>query len=503
MSIAQILFSSKSRFYSALKPQLLSTVFLGSSIWSFGLNMPAAQAKNLAYCQRERNAIAQKNQLLISSLGGDKDAKNRYQKLIKSHAKDLQKCRSQTWPPSQGIWLRLYACDIRNGYVEEILDRIVNRGYNQVYIEILGDSQVLLPAADNPTPWPSIVRSRGSQKVDLLAQVIQKGRARGLKVYAWMFSMNFGYGYSLRTDRKQAIARNGKGQKAVITSSEGSQAFVDPYSPQARGDYSKLVRSVLRRKPDGVLFDYIRYPRGAGSNTVASQVRDLWIYGDSAFKALYNRGTNNKGRVLIQRFVSRGYISSRDIRQVDQLYRNEGSPMWHGRNPSANEMRFTPEQRQPSLQWDLWQLSVAHAAQGVLDFLATAMYPVQKQGLKAGAVFFPDANQPIRQVGYDSRLQPWDRFPKNMEWHPMLYAICNNSACLSSQLQRVLKQSTSQTRVSPVLAGIWGKSWNNKPPLEVQMSTLRPFSSKVKSVSHFAFSWQEPKFTRERQSCAR
>jgi hypothetical protein len=493
MLINKVLFGNKHGYYSL--------VLIATTLWQVGWNSSVSHGKTLAYCQRQREAIAQKHQLLNSSLQGNRSARNRYQKLIQSHAQDLQECRSQTWPPSQGIWLRLYACDLRPGYIEEILDRIVNRGYNRVYVEVLGDSQVLLPVADNPTPWLSVVRSPGQEKADLLAQVIRKGRERGLKVYAWMFSMNFGYGYSLRPDRQGAIARNGKGQIAVITSSEGSQAFVDPYNIQAKTDYNKLVRSVLRRRPDGVLFDYIRYPRGEGSNSVVSKVQDLWIYGDAALSALYNRGLNNKGKDLIQRFVSRGYITAGDVRQVDRLYPSEGSPLWQGRNPSPQEMQLPPETRQPVWQWELWQLSVAHAAQGVLDFLATAIYPVQKQGLIAGAVFFPDGNQPVRQTGYDSRLQPWDRFPKNMEWHPMLYAICNSSACISQQLQRVLQQASSETRVSPVLAGAWGKSWNNKPPLETQMASLRQFSPKVKSVSHFAFSWQEPKFTQERQSC--
>jgi hypothetical protein len=484
-----------------LNKQLSIFAILGATICQIGWNVPASQAKTLGYCQQQRDAISQKHELLKDTVDGNRSARTRYQKLLKSHAQDLQKCRSKTWPPSQGIWLRLYACDLRPGYIDEILDRIVNRGYNKVYVEVLGDSQVLLPASDNPTPWPSIVRSPGNEKADLLAQAIQKGRARGLKVYAWMFSMNFGYKYSLRPDRQGAIARNGRGQAAVISSGEGYQAFIDPYNTQAKADYNKLVTSVLRRRPDGVLFDYIRYPRGEGSNSVVSKVQDLWIYGDASRGTLYSRGINNKGRDLIRRFVSRGYITAADVRQVDQLYPSEGSPLWHGRNPSPQEMQFSPQSRQPIWQWELWQLSVAHAAQGVLDFLATAMYPVRQKGLSAGAVFFPDANQPVRQTGYDSRLQPWDRFPKNMEWHPMLYAVCNTSACLSEQLKRVLQQANSQTRVSPVLAGVWGKKWNNKPALELQMASLRQFNPKVKSVSHFAFSWQEPNFTQERKSC--
>ena len=77
------------------------------------------------------------------------------------------------------------------------------------------DGQVLLPAADNPTAWPSVLRNRGYEKYDLLEKAIAKGKQRGLKVYAWLFTMNFGYTYSQRSDRQQTLALNGKNQTSL------------------------------------------------------------------------------------------------------------------------------------------------------------------------------------------------------------------------------------------------------------------------------------------------
>jgi hypothetical protein len=480
----------KRRLYRSSIATLLTSSSLVSQLWL----LPTAQAQTTEYCWISNDASSQKENLLVGALKGNSDSEKRYKTLIKEHGEYLQRCRSRTWPNTQAIWLRLYPCDVRAGALDQILDRIVNRGYNQVYVEVFYDSQVLLPASDNPTPWRSIVRTPGNEKVDLLAQSIQKGRERGLQVYAWMFTMNFGYTYSLRQDRQDALARNGRGETSLSVVKDGSQVFIDPYNLQAKTDYYQLVQAVLKRRPDGILFDYIRYPRGEGSGSVASRVEDLWIYGNAAKQALYDRALNNKGRELIQRYIRQGSISANDIADVNKLYPNEATPLWQGRTPS-------PADTVASVQWQLWQLSVAHAAQGVLDFLALAALAAQRSGVKAGGVFFPDANQSVGQVGYDSRLQPWDRFPNSLEWHPMSYGVCGNTSCIENLVKRVVDRSSPGIQVIPALAGVWGQPITNRPPLETQMQALRLRTPQINAVSHFAFSWQEPQFDRDRKFC--
>lgn len=492
-------------FYGSLLAVLLTNGLVSSSVRS--------QPRSLVTipCQLSAEATQQKESLRQAALTGNQDAQKRYKALLAQHAQQVQECRQQTWPRNQAIWLRLYPCDIRPGSLEAILDRIVNRGYNQVYVEVFYDSMVLLPEADNRTPWKSVIQMPGAEKADLLAQAIQKGHERGLKVYAWLFTMNFGYSYSQRPDRQSALARNGQGKDSVsalyeealegdLAKGDDGKAFIDPYNPQARQDYNQLVQAVVKRKPDGVLFDYVRYPRSTGGASIASKVQDLWIYGEAAQQVLYQRALNNKGQELIRRFLAQGYISTNDIALVDQQYPDEGEPLWQGRNPDQTKNAGSVAQRQPILQWDLWQLTVAHAAQGVLDFLATAMTPVQQQGLRAGAVFFPGGNAAIGQ-GYDSRIQPWDRFPSSMEWHPMVYKDCGNANCILEDLQRVLSLAQPGTEIIPALAGDWGRSVGNRPPLEVQMQAIRQFAPQVNSVSHFAFSWQDPDADRERKFC--
>lgn len=482
--------------YRGLVTAVLTSSSLITQCW---FNQPAF-AQTSAYCQFTAEAIAEKQNLRSSALKGNSDAQNRYRTIVKKHADRLRQCRNQTWPRVQAVWLRLYPCDARSGALDEVLDRIVNRGYNQVYVEVFYDGQVLLPSAENRTPWPSVIRTPGSEKVDLLAQAINKGRERGLKVYAWMFTTNFGYSYSQRSDRQAVLARNGHGQTSAAVTEGGSQIFIDPYNAQAKQDYYQMVQAVMRRRPDGILFDYIRYPRQSGSNSVVSKVQDLWIYGDAAREALYDRALNNKGRELIKRFLNRGHITTGDVDQVDKLFPDEGAPLWQGRTPPPDELKAKLQERQPLLQWDLWQLSVAHAAQGIIDFLALAALPAQRQGIPAGAVFFPEGNQGIGQ-GYDSRVQPWDRFPGNIEWHPMAYALCSNATCVANQVQRVISMAPAGTQVIPALAGIWGRGLENRPSLETQMQAIRQTTPQINSVSHFAYSWQEPEFDRERKFC--
>ncbi len=485
--------------------RLIAALISSSSLVSQCLFTYPAFAETKAYCQLSPEARSEKENLLKGSLKGDSDFQTNYKTLVKQHAEESIQCHSQNWPPHEGIWLRLYPCDLRPGVLDEVLDRIVNRGYNQINVEVFGNNgQVLLPQSDNPTPWPSVVRSPGYENIDLLAQVIQKGHERGLQVYAWMYTINFGYNYSLRPERESVVARNGYNKLAEVKIPEGVQAFVDPYNQQAKIDYYRLVQEVVKRHPDGILLDYVRYPRGMGSEAVVSKVQDLWIYGDAARAALFNRAMNNKGRELINRFLLNGFITAKDIEAIDKLYPQEGSPLWQGRNPTASEMLSGAQARQPLLQWDLWQLCLAHAVQGILDFVNLAILPAQQQGIKVGAVFFPDANkvkQNSGQTGFDSRLQAWEKFPTPMDWYFMTYSSCGNTSCIEDEVKQVLYRASPNRQLNVSLAGIWGQSWNNHPPLEVQMAAIHRMAPQINSVSHFVFSWQEPQLESERKYC--
>ncbi|HEY9881801.1 MAG TPA: family 10 glycosylhydrolase [Leptolyngbyaceae cyanobacterium] len=492
--------------------RVISRFFAAASALSLlgtGLQTVPVQAQQLnTYCQISQEDALRKEDLRKAAFQGNTTAQQEYNSLIRQHADRLRNCRGQTWPNQQAVWLRLYPCDLQPGILEAVMDRITNLGYNEVYVEVFYGGQVLLPQGDNPTVWPSIVQSPGYERRDLLAESIEKGHQRGLQVYAWMFSLNFGYSYALRPDRQQVLARNGSGESTLTyarsgKSSNSDEVFVDPYNPQAQADYQQMLQAVLRRRPDGVLFDYIRYPRGVGSGSVADKVDKLWIYGDSSRTALFQRALNRQGLELIQRYLSRGYLTNADIDEIRQLYPSEPEPLWQSRTPQATNPPLPAAAIRPALQDELWRFSVAHAVQGVLDYLNQISQPVQRQGIPAGAVFFPNGNQIVGTGGFDSRLQYWDRFPTSIGWHPMAYAVCGHTGCIMDEIRRVLDGAGSggEQFVKPALAGMWGKPTSNRPALEVQMEALRRVAPNLKSVSHFAYSWQDPEFDRTRKFC--
>ncbi len=468
----------------------------------------AALAQLNPYCQVAQAMASQKEALRAGAFNGDAAARSQYLALVEQHSNALQSCRNGNWPQEQAVWLRLYPCDLQPGILEAVLDRIVNLGYNHVYVEVFYSGQVLLPEADNPTAWPSVVQSAGYERRDLLAEAIAKGRQRGLKVSAWMFSLNFGYSYGIRSDRQPVLARNGQGQDTLTFARSGAisnpaEVFVDPYNFQGQQDFQQVLQAVSRRRPDGVLFDYIRYPRGVGSHSVVSRVEHLWIYGDASRQALFQRALNQQGLELIRRYLNQGYLLDADIEAVAQLYPHEGEPLWQSRTPNGTFTNLSAAAQRPGLQQELWRLTVAHAVQGVIDFLTRMGQQVQQQGIPTGAVFFPGGNNAVGNNSYDSRLQHWDRFPTWMGWHPMAYAVCGNTGCILEEVRQVLAAAGPQGTqfVKPVLAGIWGQPTRNRPSLEDQMQVIQRAAPGINSVSHFAYSWQDPEFDRNRKFC--
>jgi hypothetical protein len=480
--------------------QRLMALSIGSAtLLSQLLLVQPIRAQNQSYCQLTSTQISAKEKLLDASLEGNSNAREKYQELVQKDRDFLQKCRAVNWPNEQAIWLRIYPCDITNGSIDRVLDRIVSRGYNKVYLEVFFDSQVLLPPAKNNTPWISVARSPGAEQADLLAETIKKGHQKGLKVYAWLFTMNFGYTYAQRPDRQEALARNGKGEDSVNFVDDRSQAFVDPYNQQARTDYENLVRAILERKPDGMLFDYVRYPRGSGTNSVVDRVKNLWIYGDASIQALYRRASNQKGLALLAKYIQQGNISGQDVAIADKTYNKEKEPLWQGRKVDPKQ---PTDSRYSKIQQDLWLLSVAHAAQGVLDFLSFAAKPAIDRGLPTGAVFFPDGNRVVGRSGFDSRLQAWNQFPSTMEWHPMSYSTCGqDTSCIVNEIKHVLNSAPTGTKVTPALAGVWGQNFSGHLPLETQMQAVHAAFPEINSVSHFGFSWQELDLDRQRKFC--
>ncbi len=495
------------------------------------------------FCRQSPEAMAAKEQLRQEANQSDQ-AWARYTQIVAQHRQELDRCRQTQWPRIQATWLRLYPCDVEAGVLDHVFDQIVNLGYNRVFIEAFYDGNTILPSPDGQ-PWPSL-----DPEADLLDLALRSARQRGLSAYAWLFSLNFGYTYSQLPERQSALAVNGSGQTSLLDPTTATlqdfvedvgpdQVFADPYSPLARQDFQGLLQQVLRRQPDGVLFDYIRYPRQAGAASVAGTVKDLWIYGESARNAFLDLGLNASGKALLQKYLDQGLITVADLMALDARY-GAMPPRW--RQPQqpkplvetaiqaeyrrsapvsssppppsvipAGDPEATPSPtptptpaaavRHAQLQPQLWQLAVEFAQQGVLDYLHTMSEGVEAQQIPAGAVFFPDGNRQVGDMGYDSRLQPWDRFDPELEWHVMAYARCEDLGCVGDQVDQVVQEAAAGTLVCPALAGLWGESLRKRPMLEVQMQELQKRFPQLQCVSHFAFSWVAAELNEARRTC--
>ncbi|MCS6959371.1 MAG: family 10 glycosylhydrolase [Pseudanabaenaceae cyanobacterium SKYGB_i_bin29] len=453
---------------------------LGAWLWG-----ATARAQEFPFCIFDRGAVEQKAQLLQASLNGDNGAQLQYQAIVTAHSDRLQACRASSWLKHHAVWIRLYPCDLKPGKLEQILDNVVNFGYNRLYVNAFYDGRVLLPHNNNPTVFPSVVGEKHPQ-ADLLAEVIKKGRERGIKVYAWVFSLNFGPSYSRRPDRQGALARNGFGEtnlqdpNAIPEEAGVAHIFVDPYNPRAQTDFKAVITAIAQRQPDGILFDYIRYPHR--TQRITHDVRDLMIYSYVSGTQLLARALSQEGYRLIYDYLKHG--------KIDRLV-PPGTKLWQLPNGQAVVANGN------DLNQSLWQLATEHARWGVTNFLAKAIPPTT---MTTGAVFFPYGNRNFPE-GVDPRLQPWERFTMVQEWHPMLYAACGHTGCIIEELERVWRSVPRGIAVCPALAGFWGTPRGKRLPLEVQLAAIRSHNPYIQCASHFAYSWLDLQSDRERRHC--
>ena len=458
----------------------------------------------------------------------DAEAAMAYREKVRTHAAQLKTCRETTWPEIQAVWLRLYPHDAQPGVLEDVLDRIANRGYNQVYVEVFYEGRVMLPVADNPTVWRSILHEsvqagEVSADFDLWAETVRLSQERGLEVHGWMFALNFGWAYGELTDRQATLARNGLGETSIANAtwdaekvadgrafyedpSEREHLFVDPFSDVARADYAVALEELLDRKPDGMLFDYIRYPTVYLEDTLISQPQQLWIYSDASRQALLESLSSNRERVLMQAYLASGDLSADRI--LTSLQNDPNSLLPFESKEGAEEMETVDLSRLKSegvaeetleqYRQYFWEIATNHAYRGVIEFAEFAATPVRDRDLSVATVFFPQGN--LAQDGaFDARMQPWDRFPQDLQRHPMTYAICPDGACVVQQVEDVVRQS-SNSPVCPILAGTWGQPFSDHLALENQMTLLEDRFPHLECVSHFVYAWMEPESDRSRKA---
>jgi uncharacterized lipoprotein YddW (UPF0748 family) len=500
---------NESSFLSIASVMSLSTAFAGGAIAG---PLPEKILWGNPTCDVSTTEILRKHELRKSALViNPSNFQSQYQAIIQKHKSDLQACRDRLEPKTQATWIRLYPNDAKSGVLEDVFDKVANRGYNQVFIEVFYDGRVLLPVSDNPTPWRSVmeeaVKTGGvSADYDLWKKAIAISKERGIKVYGWSFTMNFGYGYSEIKGRSEALALNGNGENSVANTKfdrqqvangkafyedayEADHLFVDPYSAIAKADLTSAVKALMQRQPDGMVFDYVRYPTNSTA-TLIDNVKQLWIHGQSSRSALLSSIDNANVRELMSLYLKSGGITADDVIQTEKKLTDTIKV-----KPTNIKNLMETAAIAESL---LWNIATNHAYQGVINFVTAISAPLKQNNMAIGTVFFPNGN--INEAGkFEARMQPWDRFPTYMERHPMTYALCNDGKCVADQVSEVVRQSSPETLVCPVLAGTWGQGFDGHPSFEKQMQAIRATEPKINCFSHFVYAWMEPESDRLRK----
>jgi len=98
------------------------------------LTLPSQAAVN-RFCHLSQADVDRKSALREAGFQGDAASERQYRALSRQQASEVHGCRRTQWPENQAVWLRLYPQDLQPGRLDEIMDRVLNLGYNQVYIE--------------------------------------------------------------------------------------------------------------------------------------------------------------------------------------------------------------------------------------------------------------------------------------------------------------------------------------------------------------------------------
>lgn len=100
---------------------------------------------------------------------------------------------------------------------------------------------------------------------DVLAFLIERAHAAGIKVHAWLNILSLGSNKDALILKKYGtdiLTRNRKAKRSIEDYRIDNQYFLEPGDERVREALSGVIEDVVRAYPglDGVQFDYIRYP---------------------------------------------------------------------------------------------------------------------------------------------------------------------------------------------------------------------------------------------------
>jgi uncharacterized lipoprotein YddW (UPF0748 family) len=187
--------------------------------------------------------------------------------------------------PRQGLWIRPYRGDLSGLHVLEVLDNAQAMGITEIYVEAFQAGKLHYRSPSGVFP-PATPATATAPEVELLRVYSQEGRRRGMKVYAWLHTLNFGQEYG--EANPDQLVRDGFGRVSGATEKQSWR--VSPTHPEVRRRLNLMAWELASSGlVDGIQLDYIRYPVRLKEGDVdpTADPRNFWGYSSHQMQSFF------------------------------------------------------------------------------------------------------------------------------------------------------------------------------------------------------------------------
>lgn len=180
--------------------------------------------------------------------------------------------------PRKGLWVRPYRRDATALDVLEVMDNAQSLGITDLFVETFRGGRTSYRG--NPT-FPS------RYPEDLLEVYVKEGHRRGIKIHAWLHTLDFGPDWAKA--HPDTLVLDGFGNTS--NSTERGSSRVSPALPEVRQEIGGLIDDVAARGADGVMLDYLRYPSRLKGDDVdeTPDPRNFFGYNPRQFEGIMRR----------------------------------------------------------------------------------------------------------------------------------------------------------------------------------------------------------------------
>lgn len=188
----------------------------------------------------------------------------------------------------RGLWIRPYLGDLSGLNVLEVLDNAQSMGITEIYVETFHAGKLHYKSPSGLFPLATkLANGQTAADPELLKVYSREARRRGMKVYAWLHTLNFGQAYG--EAHPEQLVRDGFGRYSGAT--EGQSWRVSPSHPEVRRRLNLMAWELASSgMVDGIQLDYIRYPVRLKEGDIDSSAdpRNFWGYSESQMQTFFS-----------------------------------------------------------------------------------------------------------------------------------------------------------------------------------------------------------------------